>query len=67
MAIEVAVGQLVTLRSSQGQIQRILVKDLGEMVLICRAEEYAAAKQEGREPITMAFPRQDLIASGKAS
>lgn len=47
--------------SSQGQIERIIVKDLGETVLICREDEYAAALKEGRDPITVGFPRSAIL------
>ena len=53
---------IVTLKSSQGQIRRILVRDLGEIVLVCREEEYFNAKKERREPIVVGFRRDDIIA-----
>lgn len=61
MSLQTVEGKKVTLRSSLGQIQRILVKDLGEIVLVCREEEYAQAVTEGREPVTIGFPRVDIV------
>jgi len=55
------IGQLVTLRSSQGDIVRTVVRDMGEIVLVCRTEEYERAKLEGREPAAIGFKRSDII------
>lgn len=55
------VGNTLTLSSSTGVIERVLVKDLGDVVLICRKEEYQRAALEHRDPVTMAFPRADII------
>ena len=55
------VGTKVTLNSSLGRIERVLVEDLGDVVRICREEEYATAKKQGREPTTVGFPKRDVI------
>lgn len=54
-------GQVVRLSSAEGAIDRVLVRDLGEVLLICRAEEYENARIERREPVSIGFPRKDLL------
>ena len=54
-------GQLVTVRSAAGDIQRIVVKDMGEVVLICRPEEYELARSENRSPVSVGFKRGDIL------
>ena len=61
MALQITEGKQVKLKSSQGKIVRILVKNLGDTVLICREDEYVAAQREGRDPITIAFPTADIL------
>ena len=55
------VGSKVTLASSQGHIERIVVEDLGEIIRVCREEEFLQAKKEGREPVTVGFPKKDIL------
>jgi hypothetical protein len=54
-------GQEVTLLSNQGVIKRLVVEDLGEVLLVCLPEEYARARREGRKPMAVGFKRSDLI------
>jgi len=54
-------GQVVRLSSAEGAIERVLVRDLGEVLLICRADEYESARIERREPVSIGFPKRDLI------
>ena len=54
-------NNIITLRSSQGLIRRVMVRDLGEVVLVCREEEIIAAKKEHREPILVGFKKEDVI------
>jgi hypothetical protein len=55
------IGQVVTLQSSAGPIQRVVVADLGNVILVCRQEEYQQAKSEAREPATIGFKRGDIV------
>lgn len=47
--------------SATGEIQRTIVKDIGEVVLICRAEEYDLARSENRSPVSVGFKKVDII------
>lgn len=55
------VGQTVTLLSGLGPITRVVVEDLGEVLLVTRQEELSAARQQGREPAAVGFKKQDVI------
>lgn len=54
-------GQEVTLDSSQGHITRTVVADLGDVVLVTRAEEYQRARKAGNQPISVGFRRSDVL------
>ncbi len=54
-------NQLVKLLSAQGPIERVVVADLGEILLVCRPEERDRAMAEGREPRAIGFKRSDMI------
>jgi hypothetical protein len=54
-------GQEVTVRSSQGILRRVVVADLGEVITICRHDEYERAKAEGREPAYVGFKKTDVM------
>lgn len=54
-------GQEVTLLSHQGVIKRRVVQDLGDVILVCLAEEFDRARAEGREPVSIGFKRSDVI------
>lgn len=53
-------NQVVKLKSSQGEIERFVVADLGEILLVCRPEERDKAAAEGREPKAIGFRRRDI-------
>jgi hypothetical protein len=59
-------GTRIYLNSSRGKIERVLVKELGEVVLVCRKEEWDRAKGAGQEPTAVGFKRADLIQMQKA-
>ena len=61
MENKILVGRVVTLDSSTGPIDRVVVRDLGEIVLVCRADEYKKAEKEGREPVSVGFKRTDIL------
>jgi hypothetical protein len=44
-----------------GLVRRQVVEVHARGVLCCRSEEYALAKQEGREPLAVGFPVEDVI------
>ena len=46
-----------------GVIERIVVEDRGEVILVCRSQEFEAAQGEGREPISVGFKRSDILES----
>ena len=47
--------------SSLGLISVTVVDDLGEVLLVCRSEEFKNAQKDRREPITVGFKRVDLV------
>ena len=61
MRQQIATGQHVTLHSSLGIIQRVAVQVVGDVVLVCRQDEYETAKRERREPLSRGFRLSDLI------
>lgn len=54
-------GQVVTLDARFGEIQRVIVEDLGQILLVCRKDEFQAAEKEGRIPIAIGFPKEAII------
>ena len=58
-------GQAVTLLSCSGVIDRIVVEDLGAVILICRPEEYERASTEGRDPVSVGFKKTYVIPQSK--
>lgn len=59
-------GQEVTLSSRFGLVRRLVLEDLGEVVVVCRREELEAAQREGREPACVGFKRTDIVQDGEA-
>jgi hypothetical protein len=51
----------VTLNSSQGPIERVVLQELGDILLVSRQEEVDAARQQHREPFAIGFRRADVI------
>jgi alpha-D-ribose 1-methylphosphonate 5-phosphate C-P lyase len=60
-------GQAVRLSSAQGEVDRVVVEDRGDVVFVCREDEYEAAQKEGRQPIMVGFKRHDIVAVGAAA
>jgi hypothetical protein len=55
-------GQVVTVRLYGGETaQRRVIEDKGEVVVICAEEEYVNARREGRQPLGLGFPREDVF------
>lgn len=54
-------GQSVTLNSALGEVERVVVEVLGDVLLVCRKEEYRTARREGRKPASIGFRRSDLV------
>lgn len=63
MTAKSLINELVKLKSSQGTIERLVVADLGEIILVCRPEERQKALEEGREPRAVGFKKSDMITS----
>lgn len=56
------VGHKIRVRAFKDEIlERIVVLDQGDVVLITREEEYNAALKEGRQPISVGFKKADVI------
>ncbi len=61
-------GTHVRLEADGGeQIQRRLVRVDGDVLEVCRDEEWEAAEREGRSPITVGFKRIWLVTAEAAS
>ena len=58
---KIASGQTVKVLSSVGLITLTVVADLGEVLLVCRSEEFKNAQKDRREPVTVGFKRMDLV------
>ena len=55
-------GDLVRVKAYGGeQVTRRLVAVRGDVLLICRDEEYEAAQREGRQPVCVGFHKEDVI------
>jgi hypothetical protein len=57
-------GQEVKVRAYGGRVlQRIVIKLLGDTVLICKPEEWEAARREGRAANGVGFPVATIVAT----
>jgi hypothetical protein len=57
-------GQLVTVRLYGGGTAVRRVLSVAQNVIeVCSEEEYQSAKREGREPLSLGFPIEDVIDS----
>lgn len=55
-------GQQVTVIAFRGRQPTVtVVEDRGDVVLICKPEEYSAAKAGNRIPASVGFHREDVI------
>ena len=55
-------GQQVTVNAFRGKRPVVtVVDDRGDVVLVCKSEEYAEAMAEGRAPIAVGFHREDVL------
>lgn len=61
MKPQITEGKEVTVRSAHGEITRIVAKVIGDVVCICRREEFELAKSQGREPAAVGFKMTDVI------
>lgn len=61
MTIETTVNKQVILASSNGPIKRVVVADLGEVILVCRQTEYLSALEQGRDPVSVGFKKADIL------
>jgi hypothetical protein len=53
--------RMVRLLSYTGPIDRVVVEEIGDVLAVCRLEEYEAARRENRRPTTIGFKRRDVI------
>lgn len=55
-------GDWVRVRAYGGEIiTRRVVEVDGDIIVICRDDEYQAARREGREPVSVGFPRSAIV------
>ena len=58
-------GERVLVRAAGNRkLERRVVRDLGEIVFICKEEEFQKAKSLGIEPASMAFRKDDVGEGG---
>ena len=53
--------QMVKLMSADGMIERVVVEDLGDVLAVCRRQEYEMARLEKREPVVVGFRRSMVV------
>lgn len=54
-------GQRVTVYSSIGPTPVVVTMDLGEVILVCRPEEFEASTKEHRAPVSVGFKKRDIV------
>lgn len=59
--LDYPVGTVLALESSTGPISRVVVHDYGDVVMVCREEEYALAQKENRQPNSVGFKKHYII------
>jgi len=68
MAMQLQRGQQVRVNAYGGkQPSVIVVEDRGDVVLICKPQEFEAARTEKREPISVGFHKEDVLLPKGAS
>jgi plastocyanin domain-containing protein len=68
MAMQLQRGQQVRVNAYGGkQPSVIVVEDRGNVVLICKPQEFEAARTEKREPISVGFRKEDVLLPKSAS
>jgi len=63
MKHQLIAGQQVTVNSFCGKIVRIVVQDLGDVVLVTKKETYESAKRAGNQPVSIGFRRSDVLSA----
>jgi hypothetical protein len=63
--IKIEKNQSVSLMSSKGIIQRVVVEDLGDIITVTTLQELESSKRDGRPPAVAGFPKSDLIVNSK--
>lgn len=60
--MDIIVGEKIKLRAFGGEIiERILVRDCGDVVEITREDEYIKAQNENRLPVVVGFKKADMV------
>jgi hypothetical protein len=62
MEAQLQSGQQVTVNAFGGKRPSVIVvEDRGEVVLVCKPEEFERAKVENRAPMAIGLPRTDVV------
>jgi hypothetical protein len=65
MAVQLKRGQQVNVNAYGGKRPRVtVVEDRGDVVLICKPQEFEAAQVENRETASIGFRKEDIIPNG---
>ena len=62
MRTQLQPGQQVTVNAAGGKRPSVIVvEDRGDVVMICKPNEFERAKAERRSPIAVGFHREDVV------
>lgn len=61
MSVQNIAGKQVTVNSARGEIRRTVVADLGDVLVLGTAEDYARSQTEGLDRLAIGFRRSDII------
>ena len=61
MSTKYVCGQIVKLNSAAGVIERIVVRDRGNLVGVCTRREFQASKDLMIQPLTVFFKKRDVL------
>ena len=59
-----AVGTIVHVTEYGGKVlERLVLSDKGQRIVICPEDEYFAASKEGRKPVGISFPKSAVVSA----
>jgi hypothetical protein len=59
-------GQVVTVNTLHGPTARVVVFDLGKVVVVATPDSYDRVRKAGLGPFSIGFPREDIVLDGMA-
>ncbi len=58
---EVEHPQLLKFSSARGVVSLVVCGETDDAYIVCAPEEYKAAREAGREPLVLGFPKADVV------